>query len=642
MEYPFTLGTAGHIDHGKTALVRAMTGVDCDRLEEEKRRGITIELGFAPLALPSGRVVSIVDVPGHERFIRQMTAGASGIDAVLFVVACDEGVMPQTREHLDILSLLGIERGIVAMTKRDTVDDETFEMARDDVRSLLAGTFLDGAPLFAVSSQSGDGVSDLIEEIDRMVAESTPRPRGGHFFMPIDRAFSVRGFGTVVTGTIWRGTIADGDDADIMPSSLRTKVRGIQVHGGATSCAGAGQRAAINLASVSLAELSRGDVLCAAGMYSATDCPFALIEMLPTARPLEHWQRVHLHIGSADVVARVSLLDGMGDDSMSATGGIVSQLVAAEPITTLIGQRFVLRSYSPLKTIGGGTILAPARERAQGGAERARIASALRAYASDMRPQSLLELLIRLTGSISIRELRSASQMDDADFARAAGRLKAERADAVRVFADTFMSAETADDALGRIVAAIARFHTERPELAGIDDASLANAFSQFDPRTLDAMLGDLTSRGLIVKTASGSAARYAAADFAGRSDALSEIADGLLAEVEASAWDLISVDDAAHLIDAPRRDIDRAVAMLREAGRLRVITGGMLLAESLRERALSTLRAVDGDITLPKFRDAIGASRKNALAILEHFDSTETTRRVGDRRVLLRKAGGG
>lgn len=237
-EYPFVLGSAGHIDHGKTTLVRALTGVDCDRLEEEKRRGITIELGFAPLALPSGRIVSIVDVPGHERFIRQMVAGSAGIDAVMLVVAADEGVMPQTREHLDILKLLGVTNGLVVIAKSDLVDDDLLDLAAADVRALTEGTFLEKAPLLFVSSILGTGLDSLITEIDSLVTRTPPRNRSGAFFMPIDRAFGIKGFGSIVTGTSFHGTLREGEEVDIVPAGLRSRVRSIQIHKAATKGGG--------------------------------------------------------------------------------------------------------------------------------------------------------------------------------------------------------------------------------------------------------------------------------------------------------------------------------------------------------------------------------------------------------------------
>ena len=260
-EISLVVGTAGHIDHGKTQLVKAMTGVDCDRLNEEKKRGITIELGFAPLVLPSERVISLIDVPGHDRFIRQMVSGASGVDAVLLVVAANEGVMPQTREHLDILSLLGVQHGIVAITKKDLVDEAMLDLVREDIQMLVAGTFLENAPVLSVSSVTGEGISELKEAFEKLVDEVHPREREGAYFMPIDRSFPVAGFGTVVTGTAYKGSVSPGDEVDVFPSGKKSRVRSVQVHGKSVQTAFAGQRVAMCLSDIDLDEIKRGDVV---------------------------------------------------------------------------------------------------------------------------------------------------------------------------------------------------------------------------------------------------------------------------------------------------------------------------------------------------------------------------------------------
>ncbi|MHB9291925.1 putative selenocysteine-specific elongation factor [Hollandina sp. SP2] len=367
MEYPFIFGTAGHIDHGKTALVRALTGVDCDRLEEEKRRGITIELGFAPLTLGNGKTVSIVDVPGHERFIRQMAAGAAGMDAAMLVIAASEGVMPQTREHLDILHILGVKFGLVALTKKDLVDDETLELAIAEAVEVIRGTCLEAAPIIPVSSVTGEGVSRIREEMERILDTIPPRKGFGAFFLPIDRVFSQKGFGTVVTGTSYQGSISVGEEVAIMPSGAVGKVRSLQTHGANINAVPPGQRAAINLSSVSQDQLERGDAVCAKGAFIATGCMNTWLDVLPSApKGVTHWQRVRLHVGTTDVIARVSLLNMKGDKKKPAIlpgSGGPAQLLTESKITVTAGQRFVIRFYSPLLTIGGGGLCCPTRKR---------------------------------------------------------------------------------------------------------------------------------------------------------------------------------------------------------------------------------------------------------------------------------------
>jgi len=324
MEYPFILGTAGHIDHGKTSLVKALTGVDCDRLEEEKRRGITIELGFAPLTLESKTgstsanspvTVSIIDVPGHERFVRQMAAGASGMDAAMLVIAASEGVMPQTREHLDILNLLGIRCGLIALTKKDIVDAETLEIAAAEVKDLTAGSCLDGAAIIPVSSTTGDGIPLILAEIARLIEKTPPRKGFGAFFLPIDRVFSKKGFGSVVTGTVAQGAIAEGDEVELMPGNIAARVRSLQTHGEKADAVQAGQRAAINLSGVSHEEIERGNAVCAKGAFTPSSCISAWLDVLPSSlEGVAHWQRVRLHAGTVDVVARIALLQLHADD----------------------------------------------------------------------------------------------------------------------------------------------------------------------------------------------------------------------------------------------------------------------------------------------------------------------------------------
>ncbi|MCL2768114.1 MAG: selenocysteine-specific translation elongation factor, partial [Synergistaceae bacterium] len=356
-EISLVIGTAGHIDHGKTSLVKAITGIDCDRLNEEKKRGITIELGFAPLKLDDGRVISLIDVPGHEKFIRQMVAGASGIDAVFLIIAADEGVMPQTKEHLSILQLLGVRSGLVVMTKIDKVEAEFAELAKDDIHSILKGTFLENSPIIPVSSNTGENIPHLLSEIKKLVDEVYPRSRNGELFLPIDRTFPISGFGTVITGTAHRGIIRQDDEVEILPSGLKGRVRNVQVHGKTVNEGYAGQRIAANISGVSVDNITRGDVLCAANIYSNTSCFDALIHVLESSPDsIKHWQRVHLLIGTSDVLARISLL---GEKKIEPGTESPVQIFTEEKIVCTYSQRFILRFYSPLDTIAGGKVLVP-------------------------------------------------------------------------------------------------------------------------------------------------------------------------------------------------------------------------------------------------------------------------------------------
>jgi len=350
------VGTAGHIDHGKSALVRALTGVDPDRLKEEKERGITIDLGFAHLDLGEGLVASFIDVPGHERFVRNMLAGAHGIDAVLLVVAADESVMPQTREHFHICRLLGIPRGLVALTKCDVADSDLQALAEMEVRELVAGSFLEGAPILRVSSRTGQGLDALQDALRTLSRATPPRPDGGLLRLPVDRAFTLRGFGTVVTGTLVSGALAAGEEVEVLPSGRRARVRGLQVHGLAADRVEAGHRTAVNLSGLDVDDLARGDVVTRPGTLRATSIVEAELTLLPGQRALKDQARVRVHIASAEVLARVRVLEGPGI-AAGATARV--QLRLESPSVAGRGDRLVLRSYSPAITIGGAVVVDP-------------------------------------------------------------------------------------------------------------------------------------------------------------------------------------------------------------------------------------------------------------------------------------------
>src|ERR1017187_631761 len=349
------VGTAGHIDHGKTALVKALTGIDADRLEEEKRRGITIDLGFAHLQLTPALRLGFVDVPGHERFIKNMLAGVGGIDLVLFVIAADESIKPQTREHFDICRLLGIPRGVIALTKADLVDADILDLVRLEVDELVAGSFLEGAPAVAVSSVTGTGLDDLRKALARVAAAVPEKNAAGHFRLPIDRVFSVKGFGTVATGTLISGSIHKEQEVEVYPAGRRLRVRGVEVHGSKAELAVAGQRTALNLADIEPAELTRGDVLSEPGRFRAVKQVDCRLDLLRSAKPLKHRAPVHFHSGTAEIEAEVRLLGGA--TVLPAGGTAYARIVLREPALLLPGDRFIIRKFSPVVTIGGGVVV---------------------------------------------------------------------------------------------------------------------------------------------------------------------------------------------------------------------------------------------------------------------------------------------
>ena len=351
------LGTAGHIDHGKTSLVRALTGIDCDRLEEEKRRGITIELGFAWCDLPGGQRLGIVDVPGHERFVKNMVAGAAGIDFVMLVIAADEGVMPQTREHLEICSLLGIKHGLVALTKIDMVDPEWLELAREDVSTFLQGTFLEGAPIFPVSAITRQGMDELRKHVTERAAKLAPSRGGNVFRLPVDRVFTMKGHGTVITGTVIAGGAKVGDEAVFMPSGQETKIRSLQWHGQSAESAGPGQRCAVNVQGVEVGDIIRGEVLAHAGtLFPSTRWVVELTCLSSAPRALRHRTEIHFHHGAREVAARLYFLDR---DRLQPGETALTEIRSSEPLVGVFGDKCVVRAYSPLRTVAGGTLLYP-------------------------------------------------------------------------------------------------------------------------------------------------------------------------------------------------------------------------------------------------------------------------------------------
>ncbi len=361
---PVVIGTAGHIDHGKTALVRRLTGIDTDRLKEEKERGISIDLGFAHRTLPSGRRIAIVDVPGHERFVKNMLAGATGIDLVLLVVAADEGIMPQTREHLAIVNLLQIRRGVVALTKSDLVDEETLGVVMAEVEALLAPTPLRGIPIVSFSAVSGDGLEPLLDALDEAAGEAVGREESGPARLPIDRVFPVEGIGTVVTGTLWSGTVRPGDSLELLPAGKQVRVRQAQVHDRTVEAAHAGQRVALAIHGVPREQIERGDWLATPGTLRPSHILDVRIELLPSApKPLGSRSRLRCHLGASEILGRAVLYDG---DILSPGASSWAQLRLERAAVSSAGDRIVIRSCSPATTIAGATVVDPSpRKRAK-------------------------------------------------------------------------------------------------------------------------------------------------------------------------------------------------------------------------------------------------------------------------------------
>ena len=622
------VGTAGHIDHGKTALVRALTGTDPDRLPEERRRGMTIDLGFAALTRP-GRRFAFVDVPGHERFIKNMLAGAHGLDLVLLVVAADEGVMPQTVEHVAICRLLGLARGVIALTKRDLVTDEWLTLVREDVARLVAGTFLATKPVVAVSAKTGAGLEDLLEALEAEAAlvggrDATRPPR-----LPIDRVFTKRGFGAVVTGTLIAGTFQTGDEVSVEPGGLTARIRGIEVHGEARHAARAGERAALNLATLKASDLWRGQVVAPAHRFQPTTLLDVRLELLADApRPLPSNARVRLHHGASETMAGVTLLDGVRE--LAPGGACFAQLRLEAPALALPDDRFVIRSYSPPTTIGGGRVLDAHPPRRRG---RLRAAGDFLAeLAADPGRRRLAFVQRAGAGGLTLDELAGLTGDGDAEleaFARQA-------ADCVYLAATRRLAARAALDALGRqICAALAAAHRERPLQPALPREDIRQrAARDVAPEVFQRVVTELVRQGTVV--ADERALRLAthrtqlSAAEAAQKERIERIC-------RAAGWKPPTLSELSRAADLAPAQAQAGVAALLAERRLLRVADFYFHAEAAAE-LIARLRAVKpsgAELGVGDFKALFDVPRKYAIPLLEWLDQSGVTRRYGDRRVL-------
>jgi selenocysteine-specific elongation factor len=644
------VGTAGHIDHGKSALVEALTGTHPDRLEEEKRRGITLDIGFAFLELDEISF-GFVDVPGHERFVRNMLAGASGFDLVLLVIAADESIKPQTREHFEISKLLGIPRGLVVLTKCDLVENEVLELVRLETEEFIRGSFLEGAPIVAVSAKNGAGLDELRRQLARIAAETPLKDASRYFRLPIDRAFAMKGFGTVVTGTLIAGEVNVEDEVELFPSRRRLRVRGVQTGGRPTARALAGQRTALNLAGIDHHELGRGMVLAAPKRFEPTSRLDVRMVLLPSAKRLKHRARVHLHHGSSEMIAEVHLLSGK---ELTPGGSALAQLRLTGTTLALPGDRFILRQFSPVVTIGGGTILNVApktygspkgfglrvrrlrepeatsflelQERGINGDGSAR-AAALEAIVSSSPEGSTLADLVMRTGWAEEEIRRIVKNLADQR--------------KLRVLAEEPLAAVSPDvvaSCADRLLREVERFHAANP---------LAEALSKEDLRTrcaaaLSAEIfrvalqdavwaGKLTLAGDSVKRA-GRSIHLDPGEARARDQIEREFARGGLAApgIEAVLAALpVGMAQAQKLLQL----------LLRERVLLKISSDVVLHHEAVdRLRGLlAEYKRTRGErLAVTEFKELAGVSRKYAIPLLEYLDRTGVTRRVGDYRVIL------
>lgn len=621
----FVVGTAGHVDHGKSTLVERLTGIDPDRLQEEKERELTIDLGFAWLELPGGQSISIVDVPGHERFIKNMLAGVGGIDAVMLVVAADDGPMPQTREHLAILDLLEISTGVVALTKRDLVDPEWLELVEAETRETLEGTLLEAAPIVPVSAMTGEGVDQLLTELAAVLESVTDSTRRGQARLPVDRVFAVSGFGTVVTGTLNGDALEVGQEIELLPSGIRGRIRGLQIHGERVERAIPGSRVAVNISGIDRDQVRRGDLLSVPDWVEPTPMLDARLRLTPAApRALEQNDPVDFFVGSSERAAHVTLLDA--EQIKPGEEGWV-QIRFTDPVPVVDGDLFIVRQASPSITIGGGRVVNahPRRHRRFRPEVIAELEARLRGNPADLLVQALSD------GPAQLADLAQALGFDRETVVDAATQ-SVERGDIALLGADEaatprsiVISAGDYEDVAEEIRRQLARFHSQNPLRRGLPREELRSRIG-FPPRIFDALISRLAGENLV----SDDGDVLASPNFEIR---LSEDQEATVQRfLEALASEPYS--PPAPDVFGISRDL---LAVLEARGDVVVVDAGIVYStEAFEKMRDETLAVIDreGSITLAGFRDQFGTSRKYAQAVLEYFDDRRITRRAGDERV--------
>lgn len=626
------VGTAGHIDHGKSSLVEALTGTNPDRLEEEKRRGITIDLGFAFLNLGEVRL-GFVDVPGHERFVRNMLAGVGGIDVLLLVIAADESVMPQTREHFDICRLLGIPRGLVVITKSDLVDAEMLGLVRLEVEEFVRGSFLEGAPIIPVSSRTGAGLDTLKQELLRIAREAPLKDATRHFRLPIDRAFATKGFGTVVTGTLVSGSVGVKDEIELFPSRRRVRVRGLHSGGKPVERAVAGQRTAVNLAGVEHTEIERGMVLAAPGVFAPTRRIDARITLLPSARPLRNRARTHFHQGAAEAIAEISLLERT---ELAPGESALAQLRLDRPMLLLPGDRFILRQFSPVVTVGGGIVMdARARRHRRKDAD---VAPLLEKFERGTPEEILAALADATPRGLTIEDILARTGWMPSEVRTTAAKLAEKKR--LRILSEqplTLAPEQAVQDCAAALQQTVEQFHRANPLLPGMPKQELRGRAGNPRAELFQAALDDLV-RARAISIAGDLVQR------AGRQISLapeeSRAKELIEKEFERAGLAVPSVSAVLEKLPVePARAQKILQILLREQVLVKIAEDFVFhraAVAGLRE-LIARYRQERGDrLGIAAFKELTGVTRKYAIPLLEYLDRERVTRRAGDERVIL------
>lgn len=637
---PHIIGTAGHIDHGKTALIKALTGQETDRLQEEQERGISIELGFAYLDLPNGERAGIIDVPGHERFIRTMLAGAHGIDLVLFTVAADDGVMPQSEEHLDFLHLLGVQNGIFVITKADLADADRLADVHEEIEILTLDTTLEGAPIIPVSSITGQGLDELRDTIASRLADYERPSLPGYFRLPVDRAFVMKGHGVIVTGTAIAGRIQSGETVRLLPSGEETRIRSVQVHGESVAEASWGQRVALNLAGLEKSAIARGHVVCHPKVTRTTQRFDAWVEIRPGAkREVENHERVRVHVGTAEVLGKIILLNGQ--DVLAPRSTSFCQIVLDEPVVALRGDRFILRNQTAQGTLGGGEVLDPfaTRHRRSKGGMQERLAplrtsdllQACRAYI-EVQPQ-FAAALEEIYQGVNAQEHEVAALLgQDPDILPLPD---AQHPEAYSVITKWHRLTAEVDRIL-------ANFHQRTPLAQGMEMESVRSQLSfAFSPKLFRAVADKLAAEGIVVREESSlrlpsHSITLSEAEQATTTRLQQVLEDGGLTPPETK--------DLEGTLGLPRKQLADLLGILESQQKIVKVTTDVYICMPALEKARTVLieqLGKQGEISAATFRDMLGISRKTAIPLLEYFDRSGLTLRVGDVRKLRKAAKG-
>jgi selenocysteine-specific elongation factor len=630
------LGTAGHIDHGKTSLVRAVTGIDTERLKEEKERGITIELGFAHLDLPNGRHIGVVDVPGHEKFVKNMVAGATGIDIVAMVIAADEGVMPQTREHMEICTLLGVRHGLVALTKVDMVDEEMLELAQEDIREFTRGSFLENAPILPVSAVTGQGLPEFVRAVEALANEVPDRPASTLFRLPVDRVFTMKGFGTVITGTLVSGRVQVGDPVMVYPSGVTSKVRGIQVHNESVNAAESGQRTAINFQGLDKEAVARGEVLSSPGVLKPSYMVDVHFHFLAgAARPLKNRSRVRFHTGTSEILGNLILLEA---DELKPGEATVAQLRLDTPVAVVKGDHYVVRSYSPVRTIGGGQVLNPIPPKHK--RLKPEIVAGLKSILGSA-PEKLIDFHLEAAGpaGASFSDLRLMTSLTDKQLDGALQPMMSGRtAILVDKEARTFIHKKNFDALVQGTAAELQAYHKAFPLKSGMLKEELKSKLPPgADVKLFNLVLNQMIKDNAIVQEEKTVRLKAHKVSLAGDEATLRQ--DILKVYKQGGLQPPFFRDVVESLKADPGQAKDVLNHMIEQGLMVRTKEDLFFHAEAIADLKQRLVKFLEekGEINPAQFKEMTGASRKFLIPLFEYFDAKNVTLRVGDVRKLRR-----